>query len=46
MARKFVSSFYSSMAAATETNPDSLADMAEEAATPGGINEQGVDILR
>jgi hypothetical protein len=34
------------MTAATETNTDSLEEMAFEAATPGGINEQGLDILR
>jgi len=45
-ARTFVSAFYSSMAANTEVSDHSLADMAEEAATPGGINEQGLDFLR
>jgi len=44
-ARTFVSAFYASMAAATEISPHSLQEMAVEAATPGGINEQGLDIL-
>ena len=44
-ARTFVSAFYASMATATETNSHSLQEMAAEAATPGGINEQGLDIL-
>lgn len=45
-ARTFVSAFYSSMAENTEISLESLADMAEEAATPGGINEQGLAMLR
>jgi pyrroline-5-carboxylate reductase len=46
-ARTFVSAFYSSMAANTEVSTNvSLADMAIEAATPGGINEQGIDYLK
>ena len=44
-ARTFVSAFYASMATATEISPHSLQEMAVEAATPGGINEQGLDIL-
>jgi len=44
-ARTFVSAFYASMATATEASPHSLQEMAIEAATPGGINEQGLDIL-
>lgn len=44
--RKFISSFYTSLARATELSEESLADMAEEAATPGGINEQSIGVLR
>ena len=46
IARKFVSAFYSSCASATEVSHDTLEEMAFEAATPGGINEQGIGILR
>jgi pyrroline-5-carboxylate reductase len=44
-ARLYVSSFYSSLARATELSGESLADMAVEARTPGGINEQCMRIL-
>jgi len=44
-ARLYVSSFYSSLARATELSHESLADMAVEARTPGGINEQCMRIL-
>ena len=45
--RTFVSAFYSSMASNTEVpGAPSLADMAIEAATPGGLNEQGLDYLK
>jgi len=45
-ARTFVTAFYSSLAQATEIDTNSLADMAEEAATPGGINEQSLTWFR
>lgn len=43
-ARKFVTSFYSSLAQGSEQSSESLEDLAEEAATPGGLNEQ-VELL-
>lgn len=39
-AKDFVTSFYSSCAQAAVLSEDSFAEMAEEAATPGGLNEQ------
>jgi len=39
-ARKFVTSFYSSLAQGSERSLESLEDLSEEAATPGGLNEQ------
>lgn len=45
-ARTYVSSFYSSLAQGTETSHETLADMAVEACTPGGINEQCMRILK
>lgn len=45
-ARTYVSSFYSSLAQGTETSHETLADMAIEACTPGGINEQCMRILQ
>lgn len=45
-ARAYVSSFYSSLAQGTETSHETLADMAIEACTPGGINEQCMRILK
>jgi pyrroline-5-carboxylate reductase len=44
-AKEFVSSFYSSCAQAASTSEDSFAHMAEEAATPGGLNEQSFKFL-
>jgi pyrroline-5-carboxylate reductase len=48
VARKYVSSFYSALACGTERTVDtvSLADMTEEAATPGGLNEQALEFLQ
>jgi len=45
-AKDFVSSFYSSCAQAATTSEDSFAYMAEEAATPGGLNEQSLKHLK
>mmetsp|Transcript_3946 Transcript_3946/g.6177 ORF Transcript_3946/g.6177 Transcript_3946/m.6177 type:complete len:268 (+) Transcript_3946:59-862(+) len=45
-ARLYVSSFYSSLAIAAFTSPDDFGDMVEEAATPGGLNEQSTQFLR
>lgn len=47
-ARQYVSSFYSALANATvETvGKESLEEMTEEAATPGGINEQALEYLQ
>ena len=44
-ARRYVSAFYSSLAQATEQSHESLAEMAVEARTPGGINEQCMRIM-
>ena len=44
-ASAFVRSFYSSLATAAENSEHSLADMRDEAATPGGLNEQSVQTL-
>jgi pyrroline-5-carboxylate reductase len=48
VARKYVSSFYSALARGTEVtvDTDTLAEMTEEAATPGGINEQALEYLQ
>lgn len=45
-ARAYVSSFYSSLSASTLLSSDSLAEMREEAATPGGLNEQSLRSLK
>ena len=45
IARKFVSAFYASCATATEVSHHSLEEMAFEAATPGGLNEQAMGLL-
>jgi pyrroline-5-carboxylate reductase len=39
-ARKFVSSFYSSLAVGADTCPDSFEDLIDHASTPGGLNAQ------
>mmetsp|Transcript_2458 Transcript_2458/g.4337 ORF Transcript_2458/g.4337 Transcript_2458/m.4337 type:complete len:299 (+) Transcript_2458:73-969(+) len=39
-ARQFVTSFYSSLAQGAESSSETLEAMSEEAATPGGLNEQ------
>eukprot|EP01038_Epipyxis_sp_PR26KG_P009670 gene9670-13020_t len=44
--KQFVSSFYSSLAQGAELSSDSFADLCEEAATPGGLNEQSLGFLR
>jgi pyrroline-5-carboxylate reductase len=45
-ARLYVSSFYSSLAQATQLTNDSLEHMCEEAITPGGLNEQTMKYMR
>jgi pyrroline-5-carboxylate reductase len=45
-AKQFVGSFYSSLAAVANSSEESFAYMTEEAATPGGLNEQSVNHLR
>ena len=42
----FISSFYTSLARSTEMSSESFADMAEEAATPGGLNEQTLRAMK
>mmetsp|Transcript_11312 Transcript_11312/g.10951 ORF Transcript_11312/g.10951 Transcript_11312/m.10951 type:complete len:292 (+) Transcript_11312:83-958(+) len=44
-ARSYVSSFYSSLAASTDISNESFAELREEAATPGGLNEQSLKSL-
>ena len=44
-ARAYVSSFYTSLASSTLLSHDSLSEMREEAATPGGLNEQSLKSL-
>lgn len=46
LTRKFISSFYSSLAQAADLSTDSFAELCHEAATPGGLNEQAVNTLR
>ena len=41
-ARAYVSSFYTSLASSTVMSLLSLSEMREEAATPGGLNEQSL----
>ena len=43
-ARQFVTSFYSSLAQGAERSSESLEDLSEEAATPGGLNEQVLNL--
>eukprot|EP00429_Kryptoperidinium_foliaceum_P095378 CAMPEP_0176186472 /NCGR_PEP_ID=MMETSP0121_2-20121125/1887_1 /TAXON_ID=160619 /ORGANISM="Kryptoperidinium foliaceum, Strain CCMP 1326" /LENGTH=256 /DNA_ID=CAMNT_0017524957 /DNA_START=1 /DNA_END=771 /DNA_ORIENTATION=+ len=45
-ARKFVAAFYASLAHGTELSSETLEDMAEEAATPGGLNAQSWSHLK
>lgn len=45
-ARQFISAFYSSMAQNGARSTESFGDMAEEAATPGGLNAQSVAMLK
>jgi len=45
-AQQFIASFYSSMASAAELSEHSFAELSEEAATPGGLNEQSLRFLR
>ena len=44
-ARAYVSSFYTSLASSTILSHDTLSEMREEAATPGGLNEQSLRSL-
>jgi pyrroline-5-carboxylate reductase len=46
VSRRFVTSFYSSLAQGAELVHEPLAEMRDEAATPGGLNEQSVAFLR
>ena len=41
-ARSYVSSFYTSLASSTVESKSSFSEMREEAATPGGLNEQSL----
>lgn len=45
LARTFVTSFYSSLAQGATLSHDTLEEMRDEAATPGGLNEQSVRFL-
>jgi pyrroline-5-carboxylate reductase len=45
-ARLYVSAFYSGLASSAAMSTDSFAEMVEEAATPGGLNEQTTAFLR
>lgn len=45
-ARQFVTSFYSSLAQGAALSEHSLAGMRDEAATPGGLNEQSLAFLQ
>lgn len=40
LARTFVTAFYNSLAQGATLSHESLAEMRDEAATPGGLNEQ------
>jgi len=44
-ARAYVAAFYSSLAAAAEGSAEPLAALRDEAATPGGLNEQSLTFL-
>lgn len=46
LSRTFVTSFYSSLAQGAELAHEPLDEMRDEAATPGGLNEQSVKFLR
>mmetsp|Transcript_17027 Transcript_17027/g.28412 ORF Transcript_17027/g.28412 Transcript_17027/m.28412 type:complete len:264 (+) Transcript_17027:98-889(+) len=45
-ARLYISAFYSGLASSAAMSSESFADMVEEAATPGGLNEQTTAFLR
>lgn len=45
-ARKFASSFYSSLALGAHESPDSFESLIDHASTPGGLNAQSLDHLR
>eukprot|EP01034_Spumella_vulgaris_P026218 gene26218-32759_t len=45
-ARQFVGAVYSSLSQGAEQSHESLAYLCEEAATPGGLNEQAINTLR
>ncbi len=44
-ARAYVSSFYASLATAADNSADTLGELRDEAATPGGLNEQALRFL-
>lgn len=44
--KSYVAAFYSSLAQGAEVSPESFAALCEEAATPGGLNEQVEQLLR
>jgi len=46
IARQYVSSFYLSLAESALSSNDTLSELVEEAATPGGINEQTMKYLK
>ena len=46
IARQYVSSFYLSLAESALSSNDTLSELVEEAATPGGINEQTMKFLK
>ena len=45
-ARLYISAFYEGLSSSAAKSTDSFADMVEEAATPGGLNEQTTNFLR
>lgn len=45
-ARLYISAFYQALSGAAAMSTDSFEDMVEEAATPGGLNEQTTNFLR
>lgn len=45
-ARLYISAFYAGLASSAAMSTDSFAEMVEEAATPGGLNEQTTAFLR
>lgn len=45
-ARRFISSFYCSLALSADTSNEAFSAMSHEAATPGGLNEQSLVFLK